>query len=40
MEIQLFFKKKKKTLSPLFMDGVQLVQGDGATKRREFTFSH
>ena len=30
----------KKTLWPLFMDGVQLPQGYRATTRRQFTFYH
>ena len=33
-----FFLKKKQTLSPLFMDRVQLPQGYRATTRRPFTF--
>ena len=31
---------KKKTLRPLFMDGVQLSQGYTVTTRRQFAFSH
>ena len=31
---------KKKTLWPLFMDGVQLSQGYKATSRRQSTFYH
>ena len=31
---------KKKTLWPLFMDGVQVPQGYRATSRRQFTFYH
>ena len=31
---------KKKTLWPLFMDGVQLPQGYRGTSRRQFTFYH
>ena len=30
----------KKTLRPLFIDGVQLPQGYRATMRRQFTFYH
>ena len=30
----------KKTLGPLFIDGVQLPQGYRATMRRQFTFYH
>ena len=40
MVILLFLKKKKKNFIASFYGWVQLVQGDGATKRREFTFSH
>ena len=32
--------KKKKTLFPLFMDGVQLSQGCRVTTRRQFTYYH
>ena len=32
--------KLKKTLWPLFMDGVQLSQSYRATSRRQFTFYH
>ena len=34
------YRPIKKTLWPLFMDGVQLSQGYKATKRKQFTFYH
>ena len=36
----LFNKKKKSTLWPIFMDGVQLPHSFRVTSRRQFTFCH
>ena len=33
-------KLMKKALCPLFMDGIQLPQGNRATMREKFTFYH